>query len=200
MDLEESDARPVRRHGAALEAALLDAAWDELSAVGYDSFTFEGVATRAGTSRPVLYRRWPDKVSLVHAALVHGFRRDAVAVPDTGSLRGDLLELLRRANHARAPLIPLMSALITGYYHETGTTFADLHRELVADRASAIDPILARAVARGELEHRPSARIAALPFDLFRHQLLMTFEPLGEEDIVAIIDEIFLPLVGRPRP
>ena len=37
----------------------------------------------------------------------------------------------------------------------------------------------------------------AVPFDLFRHDLLMTLSPLADDDIVAIVDEVFLPLV-RP--
>jgi hypothetical protein len=48
----------TRRRGDALEHALLDAAWDELQAVGYAGLTIEAVADRAGTSRAVLYRRW----------------------------------------------------------------------------------------------------------------------------------------------
>jgi len=57
-----------RRYGAALEEALLDAAWDELGEIGYAGFTVDAVARRAGTSRPVLYRRWPSRARLVLAA------------------------------------------------------------------------------------------------------------------------------------
>ncbi|MFD7947322.1 helix-turn-helix domain-containing protein, partial [Streptomyces sp. NPDC059744] len=58
-----------RRRGAELETALLDAAWDELIAMGFEELTYEAVAARAGTSRAVLYRRWPTKRELVLAAL-----------------------------------------------------------------------------------------------------------------------------------
>ncbi len=199
MDLDDA-VRPSRRRGAELETALIEAAWDELVAGGYDAFTFEGVAARAGTSRPVIYRRWPDKPSLVRAALVHGFGRDRVEIPDTGSLREDLIELLRRANTRRAPVIPLMSVLIAGYFQATGTTFAELHRELVAGRTQSIDVLIERAVARGELDRAPSPRVTALPFDLFRHQLLMTLAPLTEADILGIVDEVFLPLARGAGP
>jgi AcrR family transcriptional regulator len=56
---------------AALDAALLEAAWDELGEVGYPGFTLDGVAARAGTSRPVLARRWPNRAELVIAAMRH---------------------------------------------------------------------------------------------------------------------------------
>ena len=85
-----------RRRGAALEAALLDAAWDELCAVGYPGFTLDGVAERARTSRPVLGRRWSNRTELVIAAMRHHYSDLSVHdLPDTGTLRGDVLALLR---------------------------------------------------------------------------------------------------------
>ena len=68
--LATQEARPpTRRRGSKLEAALLQAAWDELTEAGYTAFTMEGVAARAKTSRAVLYRRWPNRPELVVAAL-----------------------------------------------------------------------------------------------------------------------------------
>lgn len=45
-----------RRRGTALEDAILDAAWADLTELGYADMTLESVAKRAGTSRPVLAR------------------------------------------------------------------------------------------------------------------------------------------------
>src|SRR6201992_1835695 len=84
----------TRRRGAALEDALLDAAWDELQAAGYQAMTMEAVADRAGTSRAVLYRRWPKRAELVLAALRRHRPISSGEVPATGSLRGDVLTLL----------------------------------------------------------------------------------------------------------
>ena len=92
---------PQRRRGEALETALLDAAWAELAERGYDELTIDAVATRAGTSRAVLYRRWPGKPELVLAALVHQVENRTVEAPDTGSLRGDVVALLSEANKVR---------------------------------------------------------------------------------------------------
>src|ERR1700691_156525 len=86
----------TRRRGPMLEAALLDAAWEELRAVGYTSLTMEAVADRAGTSRAVLYRRWRNRPELVIAAMRRHRPLLSGEIPDTGSLRGDVLALLRR--------------------------------------------------------------------------------------------------------
>src|SRR6478752_5689370 len=140
-----------RRRGKELEDALLQAAWQQLEAEGYAGFTLEAVAERAGTSRPVLYRRWAGKDELIGAALVHELGRERVSVPDTGSLREDTLELLRRASETRGRLVPVLSVLIGSYLSSTGLTFADVRERAFGGRAStAMDEILERATTRGE--------------------------------------------------
>lgn len=190
-----------RRRGRLLEDAILDAAWAQLEADGYAGFTIEAVAERAGTSRPVIYRRWGDKDELVGAAIAHGLRWEPLAVEDTGSLREDLIELLHRANEARASLLPLFSVLIGSYFGSSGVTFADLRTRLIGGRTRfGIDEILDRGIARGEVDPaRLTPRVKAVAFDLFRHDLLMTMKPVTDAEIAGIVDEVFLPLV-RPLP
>src|ERR1700722_2444120 len=94
----EAPARATRRRGATLEHALLDAAWEELQASGYSKLTMERVAERAGTSRAVIYRRWRSRVELVIAAMRYQQPVVAGSSLDTGSLRGDVLALLRRVS------------------------------------------------------------------------------------------------------
>lgn len=199
MDLE---LRGRRRRGEELEQAILAAAWDRLLEHGYGNFTIDAVAEAAGTSRSVLYRRWPDRDALIAATLAFGLQNSRTEVPDTGTLRGDILEVLRRASTARAQLVPLMSVLMGSYFSADGVTFAGLRQQLVGERGNgSMDDILDRAVARGEVDAaRLTPRVRSVVFDLFRHDLLMTLKPLPEEAIVAIVDEVFLPLVGVNSP
>src|SRR6478735_135653 len=97
MDL---DGPPVarRRRGAELEKALLQATWDELTEVGYGALTFDAVAQRAGTSRTVVYRRWATKPELTEATITFVGRRNRTPVPGTGSLRDDMLAVMRHTN------------------------------------------------------------------------------------------------------
>ncbi len=195
MDLQTGGRR---RRGQDLERAILEAAWDQLVQRGYGNFTIDAVAEAAGTSRSVLYRRWPDREDLITATLHFGLQRDRPAIPDTGNLRRDMLELLRLANTSRSQLVPLVSVLMGSYFSETGVSFAELRRQMIGEGGlTGLDEILERAVARGEIDSaKLSPRVRTVAFDLFRHDLLMTLQPLTEDEIEAIVDEVFLPLVG----
>ncbi len=186
-----------RRRGKELEEAILGAGWDQLLEAGYNAFTIEAVAERAGTSRSVLYRRWPDRAALIEAVMAFGLRRDRVAAPDLGSLRDDMIELLRRSSAARGQLAPLLSVLVAAYFAESGRNFADLRRRAFGEAPrGAIDEVLDRAVARGEIDRaRLTPRVRTVAFDLMRHDMLMTMAPVPDADITGIVDEIFLPLV-----
>lgn len=186
----------TRRHGEQLDRALLDAAWAQLVDGGYASFTFDAVAERAATSRPVLYRRWADKHELVRAALAHALDRDKIAVPDTGTLRGDTIALMKAANKSRAYISAVMAVHLGGYYQETGTSPADLRTLLTIGRASVIGAVLDQAIARGEISKDAlTDRIAGLPYTLLNQEYLVTLKPVRVSVIEEIVDTIFLPLV-----
>jgi AcrR family transcriptional regulator len=156
----------------------------------------DGVAARAKTSRAVLYRRWPSRGELVMAAQRH---RSALApeVPDTGTLRGDMLAVLRRFSASVGETIGILSFLLVDYFNETGQPPAELRERVLGGRPSPIDAALDRAVQRGEIDpDRLTPRIAALPADLVRHELIMHQAPVPDAVLVEIVDEVFLPLVG----
>jgi len=187
-----------RRRGQELEDALVDAAWAELVEVGYGRFTIDAVATRAGTSRPVINRRWHTRSDLAIAAIRRQRVSRPVSTPDTGSVRDDLIGLLRDASKYRSEIAALFSVQMGEYFAETGKTPADLRAELLGERQQpfGIEQILERGIARGEIDQaRLTDRIANLPIDLLRHELLMTLHPVLDETIVEIVDTIFLPLV-----
>lgn len=73
-----------------MRSAVLAAAVEELAAVGYASFNVEGVAERAGVHKTTVYRRWRNRENLLLEAMLER-GRNQVPIPDTGSLRSDLL-------------------------------------------------------------------------------------------------------------
>jgi AcrR family transcriptional regulator len=192
------EAGASRRRGAALEDAILDAAWAELIEDGYPKMTLESVARRAGTSRPVLYRRWPSRTKLATAALGRHLALNPIEVPDLGSVGVEMSLFLRKlSDRARPDLIRLFFDM-TGDLADAKSNFADVREEITNGRI--IRTILDRGIERGEVDpDRLTPRIVALPTDLARHQVLMTLEPLSDEVIREIVDDIFLPLVCRDR-
>ncbi|WIY06253.1 TetR/AcrR family transcriptional regulator [Amycolatopsis mongoliensis] len=198
MAAEASEPVRRRRHGKQLETALLTAGWDELVEVGYARLTMESIAVRARTSEAVLYRRWANKDRLVLAAIEHQRNANPIVLPDTGSLRSDLLALLTAASEALAGFFAIAAAAaFSGLLADTGMTPAQVRAQVMGDeRVPHSRTLYQRAHRRGEIDlDRIPAAVLDLPFDLVRHDLLMDLAPVKPSRIKAIVDELFLPLL-----
>jgi AcrR family transcriptional regulator len=192
-----SDQVRHRRRGEELEHAVLAAAWEELVDVGFASLTMESVAARARTGVAVLYRRWPNKDELVMAALQHYGRTRRIEIPDTGTLRGDMLALLGNVSDGRASFTTVITATFAGLLANSGLTPAQVRERIMDDRPFWSVEIYRRAAERGEIDlDRIPPAVLTMPFDLIRHDLLMTLRPLTPERINSIVDDLFLPLVA----
>lgn len=192
----------TRRRGEQLEQAILHAAAEELRDSGYAGMTMDRVAARAGTNKNAIYRRWPHRAALGIAAYRH-LSDAAMPDPDTGSLRGDALEMLRLANETwSSPHGAVLRGLLAAAADDPALL------ELMRERSGAdtMDhawlTMIDRAVARGEAP--PAAahpRVAATPMMLLRAEYAMRGIPsVPAEILTEIVDEVFLPLVrGRAR-
>lgn len=187
-----------RRRGEALQAAILQAALDELAEVGYAQLTMERVAERAGASKASVYRRWGSRLELA-AAVLHHVMPEPDTPPDTGSLRGDLLALFRG-----------VAALLSGAAGEAlrgllGDTLHDAERTGLLRRhpggagRAALTEITRRAVARGEIDAAvvTPRRLETGPA-LLRYHFLFGRGAIPDRTIVEIVDEVVLPLLGHP--
>src|SRR5262249_1782585 len=91
----ETPVRPPRgRRGEAVRSVILDAACALLRERPDHEVPLERIAPRAGASNATVYRHWPSRPALLVDAL-HRVPRPR-ALPDTGSVRGDLVALVRR--------------------------------------------------------------------------------------------------------
>ena len=186
--------KATRRRGAALEAAILDAAWDVLETDGWGGFTFAGVAERAHSSKPVLYRRWRTREDLLRAMLRRRGEVRRREVPDTGRLREDVIALLTAAT-LRSEMAAVVSMRLSAQFDDLTLTPAELRRELIGNRQTAMELIVERAAERGELGPKTlPERVVTLPFDLLRNEWLMTLEPVTPAAITSIVDDAFVPL------
>ncbi|MGT2426027.1 TetR-like C-terminal domain-containing protein [Amnibacterium kyonggiense] len=126
-----------------------------------------------------------------HAGL---FARRELA--DTGSLREDAVVALRGFNESRADFITAISVVMANIASDTGLSPADLRDRLLGSRTSGGRVLLDRAVSRGEIPARERpAGLVSMPFDLFRHDLLLTLARVPERRILEIVDDLWLPLV-----
>ncbi|MEV4140955.1 TetR/AcrR family transcriptional regulator [Dactylosporangium sp. NPDC049742] len=190
----------TRRRGEDLERAILHAAAEELRESGYAGMTMDRVAGRAGTNKNAIYRRWPNRAALGIAAYRH--LSDAVLPdPDTGTLRGDALEMLRLANQTwSSPHGAILRGLLAAAADDPELLTLMRERSGADTMDRAWLTMLGRAVARGEA---PAAavhpRVAAAPMMLLRAEYAMRGIPsVPDEVLVELVDEVFLPLVrGR---
>ena len=133
-----------------IDGAVLRATAELLNETGYADLAVDAIARRAGTSKPAIYRRWPSKAHLVHEAVFP--IGAATAIPDTGSLPGDLREMVRRTRDVLTT--PAARAALPGLIGEMAAD-PTLHSALLERFAGIITGGLAerleRAAARGEV-------------------------------------------------
>ncbi|MDO3701859.1 TetR/AcrR family transcriptional regulator [Micromonospora sp. C28SCA-DRY-2] len=87
------------RRSQAARRAILTAALDLVSELGYAKLSIEGIASAAGVGKQTIYRWWPSKGALLFDAFLtlttDGQDVGEAALPDTGDLAGDLKAVLR---------------------------------------------------------------------------------------------------------
>lgn len=181
------------------EQEILAATLDVLAEAGYDRLTMDAVATQARASKATLYRRWNGKVSLVIDALLS--QKGPATVPDTGTLRGDLLEVFcGMGGLTDQKQIAVLASVITAMARDA--EFATAFRErFIAPKAAIGLKIYQRAQERGEARADLDLDIvtAALPGIVLHRQFLLG-EPADAALITRVIDQIILPCVLTQHP
>lgn len=171
---------PGRPRSEKVDSAILMAALDMLAEVGFDRTTMEGVAERAGVSKASLYLRWSSKEDLV-VAVVQQFVSE-IKIPDTGTIEGDLLHLMRDAVRVyRGKPGAVMPGLVSALAYNPGLADS-LRRIFLKPRRTALRVVLERAVRRGELHEGIDYELALdfLGGPLF-YRLLITGAPVDGE-------------------
>jgi AcrR family transcriptional regulator len=163
----------------------------ELSRVGYAELRVEDVAAQAGVNKTTIYRRWPTKADLV-AATLRAINEPSGELPDRGSVRLDLLALLResvaRATTCEGRSIHRVIALEMDH-PEVATIARSLRAEYTAPWAAVIE----RAVTRGELPDGsdPQLMVEVIMGSVF-NKLLRKREPVDDDFLVAVVNMVVL--------
>jgi AcrR family transcriptional regulator len=189
-------ARLGRKRDHARDGAILDAATDVLGEVGYAGLTMDMVALRARAGKATVYRRWSSKEELV-LDVVTRLKRSQVdlgSLPDTGTIRGDLLALFKpqsveedeRRNTALAGLASMLA------HH---SAFAEAANDaLVKPWADAHRLLMQRAVDRGEIPVSADIEtICQVLPTMAAYRALVQRKPFDRDFLVSSIDVIILP-------
>lgn len=188
-----------RKRDHSRDPEILEATLDVLAETGYDRMTIDMVAARAKAGKATLYRRWPSKAELVIDAVgcmkkgVH----DLDSLPDTGTLRGDLVAMIRTPSLQESERkLQIMAGIVSML--STSPELADAaYESFVAPRRRANRLLLDRAVARGEIAgDRDLDLIASIGTAMVANRVLMERKPVTREFLLSIIDGIVLPALG----
>jgi AcrR family transcriptional regulator len=179
------------------ETELLAVTLQLLQEHGYDRLTVDGVAAAARASKATVYRRWPSKAELVLAAFIEGIRQVAVP-PDTGTLRGDLLQLGELVCEQARQHAGTIRAVLVEVSRNPALNDA-LQHQFIEQRKALIHHILHQAVDRGEMD---DAAIIDEIWDLLPGYLIfrsLTPNRLPTQHTVqTLVDNVVIPSLTRP--
>lgn len=179
------------------ESELLIVTLQLLQEHGYDRLTVDAVANTARASKATVYRRWPSKAELVLAAFTEGVRQ-AVVLPNTGTLRGDLIKLgeicCEQTDHHASTL----RAVLVEVSRHPALNHAMQH-QFIDQREALMKQVLQQAVERGEIK---AAAITAELWDLLPGYLIFRSvvqnRPPTRRTVQALVDQFIIPGLTRP--
>jgi AcrR family transcriptional regulator len=169
----------------------LRAVGDLLLTEGSADLTFERVARLAGVSKTTIYKWWPSKGALALDGYFHGVE-PALAFPDTGDIRADLISQLRAFAQVmtQTPGGRVLAELIG--QSQTDPDLARAYRELYsAERRRLACDRMRRAQEAGQL--RPEVDVRVLVDQLWGavyHRLLIPDEPITDAFVVALVGNL----------
>ncbi|WP_420000130.1 TetR/AcrR family transcriptional regulator [Streptomyces boninensis] len=186
---------PVRRSrlSSEREHELFEAVLDLLRESGYESLTMDAIAARTHASKATLYRQWKGKPQLVATALKHAKPTRWEDV-DTGSLRGDLLELYRcgvdEADRDRSLMRGLSQAV-----HSHPELHEALRELLIHPEMEKLGAVVQRAVDRGEVAPDAPARefLVHMLMGAVTARDLVEAAPIDLDYLIRYTDAVVLP-------
>jgi AcrR family transcriptional regulator len=160
---------------------------------GVDGLTMEAVAARAGTSKPVLYRRWPNRAALLRDCLVP-LAISAIPTEDTGSYRGDMLAILHGWAHVLTGPTGIVAAAVVGAMPHDSDLAEAFRDGVIGWRKQAMTEVLERGIARGEVHPQVRVDVAReLGQAVLWHRFLVTGDPITPELIEHVVDAVLVP-------
>ena len=204
VDQTEAKPRLGRKRDHTRDPEILDAALDVLSESGYDGMTIDMVAARAKAGKATVYRRWSSKAELVldAVACMKSNEFDLDDLPDTGTLRGDLVAMIRTPSIRAAERKLKVMAGIVSMIARSPELASAARAALVEPRASVNRVLFQRAIDRGEIPADADIEhLCMIGPAMVAYRLLMLGRPVDREFLISNIDKVILPAAGiRTEP
>jgi AcrR family transcriptional regulator len=182
----------VQARGEAFVKTVLDATLSQLADVGFERLSIPLIAELAGVNKTSIYRRWPEKVDLVRAAL-EGAMSHVEHAPDTGNLRGDLVELARTA--ATFMQSPVGMAMVRIMMAEGANPQLRALATMTYAEAGKQGPwiVLKRAVERGELNGKidPSLMLFTMAGAIM-HRVFVERQKTSDQFLEQVVELVML--------
>lgn len=191
-----------RKRDHTRDPEILDAALDVLSETGYDGMTIDMVAARAKAGKATLYRRWASKGELVVDAVACMKKPiDLDRLPDTGTLRGDLLALIKPHSLQDAQRKLQVMAGVMSMITQHPELADAVHSAITDPRAAANRKLFQRAIDRGEIPGDVDLdTLSLISPSMAAYRTLVLRKTVDRDFLVGIIDGVILPAVGIRPP
>jgi AcrR family transcriptional regulator len=194
-----------RKRDHTRDAEILAAAIDVLAETGFDGMTIDMVAARAKAGKATIYRRWSSKAALVLDAVARmkAGELDQEHLPDTGTLRGDLVAMIGpRSIEEGERKLRIMGGLFDMIANSPELADA-VHEAIIEPRTAVNRLFLQRAIERGEISPDCDVdTLAVLAPAMAAFRVLVQKQPVDAEYLVSLIDGVLLPAarMGRAAP
>ncbi|WP_165423882.1 TetR/AcrR family transcriptional regulator [Ktedonosporobacter rubrisoli] len=197
---EQARGRRQRSGGrsARVQAAVFEATLELLGEQGYEALNFATIAQRAGIHKTSLYRRWETKEQLVLDAVESQVTKE-FPLPNTGSLRSDLIHLVRYLSAFLQSAVG-QALLQMAFASRREPAIGSFPKNYWQHRYPYLRPLFDRAIARGELAAQTDLQLL---FEMLLGVLYVRAFVLGEsldETLPERIVDLVLADGGARKP
>jgi len=196
----EPKAKLGRKRDHTRDPEIMDAALDVLAETGYDGMTIDMVAARAKAGKATLYRRWASKGELVIDAVACMKRIDLDAIPDTGTLRGDLVAMIKpHAIHDAEKKLRVMAGIASMLSRDPDLADA-AYDAIIEPRVAVNRMLLQRAIDRGEVAADTDIEMVSMVSQsMATYRTLILRKPVDRPFLISVIDGVILPALGLSK-